>query len=305
MRIKTIILVLIMLSAFPAISPSEMFTNPAGTEGTQFLKITPGARPAAMGGAYTANIDDANVINFNPASAAFIPSAQLTFTHNEWLQGVRYEYAAFVLPVQETMGFGGSVFLLDSGDINYRDNTGSIVDTGNYKATAMAATVCYSQKLSENFSVGANGRMVQQRIENETADCFQADIGALMKLGSGFSVGVAVRNLGQDIKFISSTANDPDPSPADIKAGFMLKMANGILTIAGDAGLVNMETLSFSAGTEICMQNVFLRTGYELDPNRLSVGGGMALQNIIVDYCWIVVGELGNSHRISLGIRLK
>ena len=49
-----------------------------GTAGFQFLKLGVGARPVAMGSAYTAVADDANALFWNPAGLGITKSFQGT-----------------------------------------------------------------------------------------------------------------------------------------------------------------------------------------------------------------------------------
>ena len=66
-------LVVAILCCLPLISHSGFLDSATGTTGAQFLRICPGARPAALGGAFTAVTDDANAVAYNPASISFMP----------------------------------------------------------------------------------------------------------------------------------------------------------------------------------------------------------------------------------------
>src|SRR5207302_10246043 len=57
--------------------------NQVGTSGAAFLKIGPGARPAAMGEAFTGVADDIHAIYWNPAGLATLRSPELTGMHME------------------------------------------------------------------------------------------------------------------------------------------------------------------------------------------------------------------------------
>jgi len=53
-----------------------------GTTGAQFLKVGVGARPMAMGNAFSALADDANAVNWNPGALAEVKHKNLTASYN-------------------------------------------------------------------------------------------------------------------------------------------------------------------------------------------------------------------------------
>ena len=87
--------------------------------GAVFLKIGTGARPAAMGGAYTALADDVNALYYNPGGLAQLKMRELGATHTEWLLGSRFDFIGYAQPTKiGTFGLG--VTRLSSGKIEGR-----------------------------------------------------------------------------------------------------------------------------------------------------------------------------------------
>ncbi len=78
---------------------SPAFAGGVGTTGANFLKIQPGARGVALGGAFGAVADDAFGAYWNPAGIAEQPNSSLGFSHIEWLEGVTYDYIGSVFPL--------------------------------------------------------------------------------------------------------------------------------------------------------------------------------------------------------------
>ena len=68
-----------------------------GSVGGNFLTISPGARPASLGGAYTALADDVQGIAVNPAGLGRMPRGGFSFSHLEWITGMRYELSLIPL----------------------------------------------------------------------------------------------------------------------------------------------------------------------------------------------------------------
>ena len=79
-----------------------------GTTAGQFLKIGPGARALAMGGAYVGVSDDIYAVYYNPAGVAINKgNGQAAFNHTQWLADVSYDFAAASLHVESL----GTLFL--------------------------------------------------------------------------------------------------------------------------------------------------------------------------------------------------
>src|SRR4051812_17281085 len=68
----------------------------SGTEGASFLDIPVGARPAALGGAYSALAEDAYAPVWNPGGLSLAPANDLTGMHLSYLEDISYEYLSFV-----------------------------------------------------------------------------------------------------------------------------------------------------------------------------------------------------------------
>ena len=56
-----------------------------GKSGFSFLKISPSARAAGMGDAFTAVANDVSTIFFNPAGLTNIKSVDFSFNHTNWI----------------------------------------------------------------------------------------------------------------------------------------------------------------------------------------------------------------------------
>src|SRR5439155_21610999 len=93
---------MLLLPSFTA----QAFT---GMEGASFLELPVGARPAALGSAYSMLAEDAYAPTWNPAGLAFLDSAQLAGMHMFYLESTSYEYGSFVLPVGPTTGIGFAI----------------------------------------------------------------------------------------------------------------------------------------------------------------------------------------------------
>ncbi|MFC2092153.1 hypothetical protein ACFLTD_05210, partial [Elusimicrobiota bacterium] len=78
-----------------------------GTTRLNFLKIYPGSRPAAMGGAFGAVTGSIYAINWNPAGLVMLGQKEASFTHLKWIEEINYSWAGYAVPFERDNGIGG------------------------------------------------------------------------------------------------------------------------------------------------------------------------------------------------------
>ncbi|MBI5554484.1 MAG: hypothetical protein HY920_01345 [Elusimicrobia bacterium] len=71
---------------------STCYASGTGTTGAQFLRLGAGARPVAMGGAYTAVADDVNGPQYNAAGIAWARHKEAMARYIDYLEGLSYSY---------------------------------------------------------------------------------------------------------------------------------------------------------------------------------------------------------------------
>ena len=332
MERKSELIGLFLLSAISLllfVSPSSagIFSRErAGTTGATFLKIEVGARPVAMGGAFVAVADDANTTYWNPAGLAQLEEREITAMHNEWLEDIRYEFFGYVQPIKSergAQGFGVSVMCLYTSGLEERTSE-TIEPEGTFGAYDIAVAGAYAWKVSKAVSIGANVKVIYQKIENEKAWSGAIDIGLLYRppaprrrFSRGrFQLGFVVQNIGPEIKFIEES----DPLPLNIKAGiaktFELSSIKSKVTLALDVNAPIDNVPNGHFGAEFVykkMKDTELagRIGYKTNTIKdlnalsgLSTGVGFVWKRMAVDYVWVPYGDLGNTHRISLTIKM-
>jgi len=307
---------------FVSTSSAGIFSKQrAGTTGATFLKIEAGARPVAMGGAFVAVADDANTTYWNPAGLAQIEEREITAMHNEWLEGIRYEFLGYVQPIKSerrSQGFGISAMALYTTGLEER-TTETIEPEGTFGAYDIAVAGAYACEVGKGVSIGANVKLIQQTLEDETAWSGAIDLGLLYRLprpGRGLRLGFAVQNIGPGIKFIKES----DPLPLNLKGGiaktFELRSIKSQVTLAFDVNAPIDNVPNGHFGTEFVygkMKDIELaaRVGYKTSTisdlnalSGLSTGVGFLWKRMALDYVWVPYGDLGNTHRISLTIKL-
>lgn len=281
----------------------------AGTSTAAFLKIGVGARAAAMGDAAAALAEGPEALYWNPAGLATLERRAVSFTHNEWLADVRYEYAGFSYPFPAVGTFGLAASLVTMGDLVGRDEQGNY--TGNFSASDLALTVGYGRRLWSFLAAGLTAEYVSSKIEAEEANTFAGGAGVTVNPPlRGLSAGVSVAHAGGEMTFVEEGA----PLPLAVRGGFAYQLPfggnNHRFTVAADA-LKYRDTDTYgNAGVEYWLLNaVALRGGYKFnyDLDGLTAGMGFryapaAALALGADYAYGHMGDLGSTHRVTVGV---
>ncbi len=311
----------------------------SGTTSGQFLKIEPGARAIAMGGAFVAVANDASTIYWNPAGLLQIHNNAVSFSHTYWLAGTSHDYTALVYKLNDKHAFGVSYTLLSIPDMKvrteiYQNGTGEY-----FSASDFAIGLAYAFKLTEEFSFGFAGKYISQNIWHMSASTFALDIGLHYKTPvEGLNLGMCISNVGPKIayegdnNFIYYTF-DPDQHGnsdnifADIKMDswdlpllFRVGLAYELLNteshdilISADAVHPNDYSEYVNAGFEYSfMERLYLRAGYKAlfkqeSEEGLTLGTGIIYYltdylPLKVDYSYSDFGRLKDVHRFSVEV---
>ncbi len=296
-------LLLVASLAFPA--GASAANSKVGTSGAQFLKIGAGARSTAMGDAFTAVSDDVNAVYFNPAGLSQLKSAELTAMHTQWFQGIDYGFGAFALPTAAGT-FAISAATLETADIQKRGLDES--DQGSFTDLDSAYALSYGGRLSETLSLGATARLVRAQIDSASASSWGGDVGVLKKFsGSPYTVGLAARHFGQEVKFHDTG----DPLPFVIDGGAAGRFVNDHLLLSLTLSLPRDNDVQYAAGMEWAERHAdgfryAARAGYHSlgtdakGASGLSVGAGVGYPRLDRDLAWVPKGDHGNTLRYAV-----
>lgn len=290
--------------------------------GAAFLKIGVGARPLGMGGGYIAIADDVNAIYWNPGGLAQLRKKEISAMHTEWIDDIKYEFVGYAVPLTRidtntriknlgTLAF--SIGYLRMGEMERRDENRKLLPE-TFTAYDLAGTISYSKFVNPKTSIGINLKIIQQKIEEETANGFAFDLGLLHKLQvAGYKLQVAgvIQNLGPQMKFINEGYN----LPLTISAGLAYKIFSVCNLGLNVTHRVFEKRTEFGFGTEYWFLNTialrgrynFLNSNDKLSSiSKFGFGLGFKLSEVItsyqIDYSFLPYADLGNTHRISFSI---
>ncbi len=299
----------------------------AGTSSAPFLKIGAGARPVGMGESFTALADDVYALYWNPAGLTGLDRPNFGATHQEAYQGLNHEYFGYAQPLMlrdagawrragHKAAWGLSLSILSvPGNLERRsEETTSVLSQittpqGTFGAADMAFGASGAFEY-ERHSLGATVKLVRQAIDNHTAHGGAVDLGWIRRDAfiPNLSFGAAVLNLGPGIRFSENWY----PLPLTLKAGAGYRLDRWRTRMVADVSAPRDDFATFAFGGEVGLREyLFFRAGYRQrwhgNPNGslsgFRSGLGFVYKNLSLDYAVAPFGELGNSHRFSLGLK--
>jgi len=261
-----------------------------------------------MGEAYSAVADEASALYWNPAGLAQISGGSLIVMHAPYIDSSFYDYGACAQNLGSWGVFALGAQFLSYGSIPQTDQFGA--DAGSFNPTDMAISLGYAHALGRG-SVGFSGKFIQSTILT-SAQTEAMDFGFL---SPGFwdnklKLALVATNIGGQIKFEQEGAD----LPKTVKVGGRLKLFRSFI-LSFDGVVPNYNDPYVALGTEYGLPlspgtQVAFRAGYntrtlnDLDGlTSVSLGMGLILSRMSIDYAFLPLGSLGYTHRISLSCR--
>jgi hypothetical protein len=224
---QTRVVLALLLGVFATSLAPAGAGNRSGTNGASELLIPVGARDIAMGGASIATARGVEALYWNPAGVARMRGAtEVYMSHMSYIADIGVDYGAIAANVE---GFGVlslSLKSLSVGDIPVTttldpDGTGQM-----FSPQFLTVGLTYSRQLSDRIAVGITTHLISERLGEVSASGVAFDAGVMYdNLGGveGLGMGVAVKNIGPQMKFDGSglltTASVPTQNrPAQLYA---------------------------------------------------------------------------------------
>jgi len=214
-----------------------------GEAAVPFLLLAPDSRAGGIGESGTGLADNSAAIFWNPAGIAFQTGTELSITHSNWLPQFQldlfYDYLTYRQYVEDLAGsVTASITYMNFGEF-VRTGPDSPDPLGTFRSFDAALTLGYASKLSEDWGLGFNARLIHSRLSDQptaeeqgkgVATSVSFDIGAMWRpkslvlplidedIGDKLSIGVNLSNLGPKIFYIDR--DQADPIPTNFRLGF-------------------------------------------------------------------------------------
>jgi Type IX secretion system protein PorV len=303
-----------------------------------------GARYNALGEAGTALSQDVTSIWWNPGGLAFLSQRpkpnDVHIMQTNLAEGLADDIAlywgGYAMPMGKHGSLGFAINYLDMGEQMGTNEAGE--ETGIFRSYMFAFSTTYGVRLSRTLGVGIGVKYFRDKLAPDgslqdtaggSGDSFGVDLGMLWKVPSLRSnFGLALANLGPDIKHVDADQSDPMPRKATLGLAFSAYNSEfmGILLVAdylvplykwkdNDYGFgLEFDQTEYGAGVEWnYMRSLFIRFGYKSadygDINDTTFGFGVDMdqwvgQAITFDFASVPQAEgLDRVNRLSLGYR--
>jgi len=283
---------------------SSLWAKGAGTSGGIILDQPIGARACGMAEAYTAVGGELGAIHYNPASLISLPGREASFTYQRGLADDNFMSLLYGQPTPIGV-FGGAFSYYTAGEMELIDLDGNEWTVKAEQDFVVLAG--FARKFLEKLPMGINLKIISSRlVEAESGTAFAVDLGGLYYPPlEGLAIGLAIRNLGTKLEFIS----EGDSLPLTICVGGAYERSFGsqkILMSIDLPFLVYEEKVTPAVGFEFDWREMVQgRVGYKFnsDDTGLALGMGFTYQNYFINYAFGLANRLENSHRVSLGVK--
>ena len=222
-----------LLAVWPSGRPA-VAQQPPLNAGALFLVFPVGAQAVGMGQTATAAAGRGEAAFWNPAGLATLADDEFAL-HSATLVASRSNVLGAYFPSRGVGVIGGSVYLVDYGDLDRTDANGNTI--ARIAPRNLEFLASYATSLTRSFSFGINYKLVQFRVDC-SGDCrdFPAGTGAThaLDLGGQFSVGagpggplrigIAVRNVGFRLQVQNNAQADALPTRLAIGALYELRL---------------------------------------------------------------------------------
>ena len=285
-----------------------------------FLKVDMSARAAALGGSFSTNNDDVDVLFYNPAGMSFLEKDPVSFSFVKHLMDINLFSLAYSTEFENIGRFGTAIKYINYGSFDQADEFGN--RTGEFSAGELAFILGYTNEFSENFYYGANAKVIYSSIADESSSAIALDLGINYEIPhQKLNLAAAVLNLGTQLSSYIDTKED---LPLDLTVGISKRLENLPVRLSLDFHQLNKERdelyqhlKGFSLGAEFYLSEVFtLRFGYDNEKRSdLKVGSssgiagfngglGVKISEYVFNYGYSSLGTIGAMHRIGLATAL-
>lgn len=270
----------------------EMSFSGEGGYAGSFLRIGLGARPKAMGGAYTAVCDDSYAAYYNPAGLALLENRYVTTSIMMLSLNRSFNYIGFSQGIKPAGGVSFGLIHAGVGGIEERNFAGE--KTGSIQYSENAFMFSFAQKINRYLAVGITGKILYHKLYELTAKGFGVDAGVLVIPLKNLKVGFTVKDLNSRYSWNSNDIYErgsltEDEFPGVMRGGASYTLDKYDVVFACDIEKIQHIGSRAHIGIEKKWQKKYaVRAG--INNKNLCFGGGASFpvfgKTGIVDYCF-------------------
>jgi len=327
-------LALTIISVILIFSNELQAQSKVGTSAANFLQIGLGARGVSLGEAASANATDISGIYWNPALAVQSNGHQVYFNHVQWFANIDINFGAAMLDLDELGNFGIMIANLSTDQMEvttelYPEGTGDL-----FTAQDLVLGLFYAKALTDRFNIGGTFKYINSTIWNMSASAIAIDVGLTYRTPfDPVTMGMSISNFGSEMQMTGTDLAirfDPDLTVGgnndgvvgsqytrswDLPVLFRFGLAYDVIRynehsfqLLSDVLYPSSQENYINSGVEYgFMDKVFLRAGYRqllLDDAEggLTLGAGVNVYNLIIDYAYSDRGMLNNVQYFSVGV---
>jgi hypothetical protein len=275
-----------------------------GTTTATFLKLSVGAKASALNGAFVAVCDDSTAIYYNAAGLIQVKKEELHMMYNQHFQDITHGFISYANPLKggkTVLGF--AITALGVNEIEVRTK-----DTLEPERESQILDICLSmgiaKKLTKQISLGLNLKAVRSKIVDVESKAYAGDVGILLRM-KNLSLGLCAQNIVfKKMKFHQIEEN----LPSAYIAGASIRLMKNNLLISYEAVSPIDNEIHHHLGVELKIREISLRIGYGNGVKdigrKMTAGVGISFDTLTFDYCFDPYGLLGDTHKISVTMRI-
>jgi hypothetical protein len=270
-------------------------------DGFSSLKMGSDARTTALGLAGTALAEGAAAPFWNPASAALTGRRNVNFSLHRWLDDVQSEFAG-ISAGNGNQGIGFHLLFTEIGSIEYRRQP-SDTPYGTFSAHELKLGLAYARRIMPRLYAGLSVNGYYEKLFSEDAWGLGGDFGLLYRTPwRDLKLAAVIQNMGKTGRF----RDESIPLPLTGRAGLLLPftLLEGEWNAVCDAVKEEGFPVHLHSGIEygwhsLVAFRIGIMTGYE--SRDVTCGLGFTRGSTRLDYSYMPMPSLGNSHRFSFG----
>ncbi len=337
MKLRRIFTLLAGLGMFAATVPAAKALV-LGKYAGEFMAVGVGGRPLGMGSAYVAVANDVWAGYWNPAGLTALTYPEISIMHGERFAGVvNYDYAGVAIPYGSDATFAISFTRVGVDDIPYtavRNKDLKVLDVyegengelirnlpyvdHTFSDAEMALYLSFARRRSERLSWGANAKLVHKGFDKYSAWGLGFDLAVQGQLWGDLRFGANLQDVTTTLLSWNTGRRELIAPTLKLGLGWMWQapwLGIEVLPVA-DVDVrwegrklaaqwsLGRMSLDSHVGAEFSIRHaVALRVGSDF--GHLTLGAGLRLPRLYIDYAFMDHEDLGGTHRISLRLRLE